>query len=303
MRVGATARRLAGVTVVAALVLSGCASASTSQETASEPASAGNTPASSGSSSGPVDAGMVAEHVHNLALDGTDIFLGTHEGLFRQAPGQPLEQVSEQPFDVMGLTRSGALWLASGHPGEGIDAPGNLGLITSSDGVSWQARSLSGEVDFHRLAASGDTVLGLSAHDGALLASSDGGATWSDLGQPPLFDVAVSPQDAAVVVGTTPDGPVISNDGGATFSPIAGAPLIALLAWDGQNLYGVDPAGTVMVSADNGQTWTERGSVPGRPAALAAEAGNVALLSNGVVQFSTDGGLAFAPRITGLAGH
>ncbi len=257
----------------------------------------------SGSSADPVEAGGIAEHVHNLVMKGEDLFLGTHEGLFKQSPGQQLEQISEQPFDVMGLTRSGELRLASGHPGEGMDAPGDLGLLTSSDGVAWQPRALSGQVDFHRLAASGDVVLGLSAQDGTLLRSSDGGTTWSELGRPPLFDIAVSGSDPSVVVATTPDGPVASSDGGATFSSLEGAPLVALLAWDGNDLFGIDPAGTVLVSTDDGRSWIERGSVPGQPMAIAAQQGNVAVLVDGVVQFSSDGGRSFTPRITGLAGH
>ncbi|MDP1876362.1 MAG: hypothetical protein Q8M17_02220 [Actinomycetota bacterium] len=42
--------------------------------------------------------------------------------------------MSQDAFDVMGLVRAGERWLASGHPGEGMDAPGDLGLIESTDG-------------------------------------------------------------------------------------------------------------------------------------------------------------------------
>lgn len=50
---------------------------------------------------------------------------------------------------------------------------------------------LSGEVDFHRLAPSDSVVVGLNAADGRLLRSDDDGATWTDLGVPGLYDLAI----------------------------------------------------------------------------------------------------------------
>jgi len=224
-------------------------------------------------SSGPVEADAAAEHVHNLALVGTDLYLGTHEGLFKQPAGAPMSRVSAEPFDVMGLTRSGDSWFASGHPGEAMGGPADLGLITSADdGVTWSPVSLSGDVDFHRLSASGDTIMGVSAHDGAFMRSTDAGSTWTTLSAVPPFDLAVSPQDPLVVVGTTPDGPTLSRDGGETFTAIEGAPLIALVSCDGTDLYGIDPSGQVLVSSDEGRTWASRGTVAAEPVAATAQA-------------------------------
>lgn len=251
-----------------------------------------------------VNADAVSGHVHNLAIEGADVLLGTHEGLFRQSPGQPVKLISAQPFDVMGLVKTTNGWLASGHPGSGMDGPSDLGLLESTDGgVRWVPKSLYGQVDFHRLTASGTTVMGLSAHDGALLRSSDNGITWTNLGEPPLFDLAINPLDSSVVVGTTPEGPIASKDGGKSFESITGAPLVALLAWFETDLYAVDPTGRLHVSIDNGATWTPRGVVPGPPTALAASDGHLAILSEGTVYFSNDFGGTFSPRITGLATH
>lgn len=253
---------------------------------------------------GAVEADAAAEHVHNLALVGTDLYLGTHEGLFKQPAGAPMSRVSAEPFDVMGLTRSGKSWFASGHPGGEMGGPADLGLITSTDdGITWSQVSLSGEVDFHRLSASGDTIIGASTHDGALLRSMDAGSTWTTLSATPPFDLAVSPQDPLVVVGTTPQGPTLSRDGGETFTVIEGAPLIALVSWDGTDLYGVDPSGQVLLSGDEGRTWASRGTVAAEPAAATAQDGALAILAGGTVYYSTDGGQSFTPRITGLAGH
>jgi len=253
---------------------------------------------------GAVEADASAEHVHNLALVGSDIYLGTHEGLFKQSPGATMLRVSADPFDVMGLTRSGNAWFASGHPGAGMEGPSDLGLITSNDGGrTWQRVSLASEVDFHRLAASGDTLMGTAAGTGAFMRSTDAGRTWTTLETPAPFDLAVSPKDPLLVIATTPDGPIASRDGGETFTPIASAPLIALLAWDGSGLYGVDPSGQVLVSSDDGATWQARGTVGAAPVAVTALDGTLALLAGGTVWHSRDGGKTFTPRITGLAAH
>jgi photosystem II stability/assembly factor-like uncharacterized protein len=313
VRSGTRVAGLLAAGIASAVILAACdtASAPPTVEATQSTRAQGESPDSQGPDSAStaaepaeaVDAAGIAEHIHNLAVVDGVLYLGTHEGLFRQLPGQTLEQVSSERFDVMGLTRGGAEWLASGHPGAGMDAPPNLGLMSSPDGVNWEPRSLYGQVDFHRLAASGQTIVGLSAHDGAFLRSDDAGKTWQDLGTPPLFDLAVSPTDATTVVGTTGDGPVASTDGGSTFTPIDGAPLLAFLAWSDNALYAVDPTGQVHTSTDGGRTWTARGSVPGQPAALAAEGDDVALLVDGAVQYSTDGGRTFTPRLTGLGGH
>jgi photosystem II stability/assembly factor-like uncharacterized protein len=246
----------------------------------------------------------MAGHIHNLGYDGRRLLIGTHEGLWAQDPGAAPAQVSEQDFDVMGFTPAADRWLASGHPGPGMDAPPDLGLLASTDqGRTWSEVSLGGAVDFHRLLSSGDVVVGLNAHDGRLLRSEDGGDTWADLGVPGLYDMAISPADPSLVVGTTENGPVRSTDGGAAFTPLADAPLLALLAWTGDTLFGVDVEGTLHASADAGVSWAPRGTVPAQPSALAATGTTIAALVGDTVLESVDGGASFVARITDLAGH
>ncbi|MBL8931312.1 MAG: exo-alpha-sialidase [Kineosporiaceae bacterium] len=237
-------------------------------------------------------------HVHNLALDGERLLIGTHEGLWEQRPGAAPSLLSKPPFDVMGLAVAGTRLLASGHPDEGQDAPADLGLIASDDGGrSWQTVSLGGAVDFHRLVAVGPVVLGVSAHDGKLLRSRDAGATWQELGRPPVFDLAVDPADATRVVITTKDGPQLSTDGGTRFAPIPGAPLLAFLTWTPSGLVALAPDGAVHSSTDAGRTWTRRGSVGGEPGALAADGARLVALVGHTVVESRDGGASFAPRL------
>ncbi len=263
------------------------------------------TPAADGQGSAqPISGAEVAGHIHNLVYDGRTLLIGTHEGLWGQAPGSKPVLVSVEPFDVMGLTNAGNRWLASGHPGMGMDAPADLGLLQSTDqGQTWTELSLGGEVDFHRLAASSAVIVGLNAHEGRLLRSDNGGTAWTDLGVPGLYDLAVNPADPAVIVGTTENGPVRSIDSGASFQPVAAAPLLALLAWTGGALYGAGVDGQIHVSTDEGVTWKTLGSLPSQPSALAATGTIVAALVGDTILESVDGAKSFTPRLTELGAH
>jgi photosystem II stability/assembly factor-like uncharacterized protein len=293
----------AGVSLTGVVVLAGCAGTSTSAPT---PAAASLGPASTAAAADDSAASVTASggwgHVHNIALDGSLLLLGTHDGLWEQAPGRDPARLSEDEFDVMGLAIDGARLLASGHPGTDMPGPADLGLGESTDGGrTWSEVSLGGAVDFHRLVASGDTVMGISASDDKVLKSIDGGATWADLGSQRLFDLALDPKDASSVLATSESGPVRSMDGGTTFAPITGAPLLVLLAWTDGRVYGVGVDGRVYGSTDSGQTWATAGKLDGQPAALAANGEHVVAVVGDIAMESSDAGATFTPRITGIA--
>ncbi len=293
-----------GITVFAVTLTACGTTAGTSASTVQGPAASSGISVPSVGAAQPISGAEMAGHIHNLAYDGRRLLIGTHEGLWGQVPGARPAQLSDDAFDVMGLTIAGDRWLASGHPGDGMDAPADLGLLQSTDrGRTWAEVSLGGEVDFHRLAASGAVVVGLNAHDGRLLRSDDGGTAWIDLGVPGLYDLAVSPADPAVIVGTSESGPVRSIDSGASFNAVGGAPLLALLAWTGGTLYGADVDGRIHESTDDGITWKPLGSLPSQPSALAATGATIAALVADTVLESVDGGASFTLRITGLGGH
>ncbi len=253
---------------------------------------------------GAQDGGVVTGHVHNLAYDGDTLVLGTHDGLWAQQAGGIPIQVSAESFDVMGLAQAGGTWFASGHPGPGMDAPADLGLMASADsGVTWSNVSLSGEVDFHRLTAAGNVVLGQSAHDQKLLRSDDAGLTWQDLGAPPVFDIAMNPSDGTQVLATTEQGLLASTDGGRSFAALPASPVLMLVSWTAGAVYGVSANGDVHASRDQGTTWRAVGSVPGQPIALAAAGERVAILVDDVIWESLDGGTTFTSRIANLGGH
>lgn len=300
--------RWALVTVPVAFALTACSGpeAQTTQTPSREssPASASAPAVPEVETSDPASGSELPGHVHNLAFDGPTLILGTHEGLWSQSLGQPPVQVSKSSFDVMGFTATEDRWLASGHPGEGEDGPADLGLLQSADrGVSWEVVSLSGEADFHRLTASGDRIFGVSSVDDALLRSDDAGVTWTNLGSPGLFDIAIDPADPDTLIATTADGLVRSTDAGVTFSPLATPSLIALLAWTPNYIVGADIDGRILTSIDGGSAWEPQTTLPEQPAALGADGSRIAVLAGATLFESVDGGKTFTERITGIAGH
>lgn len=243
-------------------------------------------------------------HVHNLMLDGDVVYIGTHSGFWRQETGQEPVLLSQPAFDVMGLAGSNDRWLASGHPGSEMEGPSDLGLIESVDeGVTWQPVSLLGEIDFHRLAAVDEFILGLAAHSGSLLRSTDGGRSWSDLGTPGIFDLAINPANPDVVFATSEDGTLRSENGGETFTPVTTPELLAFLAWGGQGLYAASTQGQILFSSDSGVSWSTRGSLGAAPGELSVDAGNVVALVDDSIWGSVDGGLTFVKRVAGSGQH
>ncbi len=284
--------------LIAAALVAGCGA-----DPGDEAAATASHTASAAPAAAPVSAdGIDIGHVHNISLDGDSVLLGTHEGLYRQEPGQAPALVGE-PFDVMGFAPAADWWLASGHPGPGMDAPADLGLLASADGGgTWQPVSLAGQADFHRIATSGSTVLGVNSGDGLLWRSTDEGAQWATHGAGP-FDLALDPADPAQGIATTSSGPLSSRDGGQTWAPLPAAPLIAYLAWTDTGIVGAAPDGQILRSTDAGATWTGEGKVEGQPAALAAAEERIVVLQGGTVWESTDAGATFTARITALPGN
>ncbi len=289
-------RRLAAlgaIPLALAVVVAGC-----SQSSESAPGT-GNSPGASA----PIEADPAMGHVHNLLIQGEDLLLGTHSGLWRQTPGAEATLVSEERFDVMGLTGGPSRYLASGHPAPGQPAPGNLGLIASTDGGrTWQTVSLSGEADFHRLATSGDLVLGVGSGNGELLRSLDSGTTWTALPGPAPFGLAINPADDNAVIATTRQGPMISSDTGSNFAPLRDAPPLIDIAWTTTAVYGVSTDGRLHRSTNGGRAWESAGSVNATPLALTAEADRVVVLAGGTVWESQDDGKSFTARITSFPG-
>lgn len=237
------------------------------------------------------------EHIHGIGVDPEDgtVYAGTHYGLFRIVDGRAT-RVADRIQDFMGFTVAGTEhFLASGHPGEGQDGPGSVGLIESDDaGETWQQLSLSGEADFHALEYRHGRVYGLNSMTGQFLVSTDM-ESWDELSRTPIADFAISPTEPEVLIATTERGLARSTDGGRNFETVGSAPLMVFVSWaeDG-TLAGVTPDGLVYTAADPAGEWTERGTLDGQPEALTAQsASEIYAAANGAVLLSSDGGRTF----------
>lgn len=236
------------------------------------------------------------EHVHGLGVNSADgaLYIATHTGLFRmERDSVDIARVGDSLQDTMGFAVVGAdRFIGSGHPDLRDDLPPLLGLIRSSDaGRSWEPVSLTGEADFHALSVAGDRVIGYDASGNRVMVSSDGGATWRESVPPaPIADVAAEPGAPERLVATSDAGLLISSDSGRTWRAAAGDAY--LLSWPARDtLFGLSAFGDVRLSRDGGRTWTDRGSLPGEPAAVTEDGDRlIVALHDGGFASSDDGG-------------
>lgn len=257
--------------------------------------------------SGPRVADPGPVHVHGLGVDPADgaLFVATHTGLFRAAEGERrARRVAGRYQDTMGFTVVGPNhFLGSGHPDLREDLPPFLGLIESTDaGRSWRAVSLQGEVDFHVLEAGGRRIYGygsdFQSREPRFLVSDDRGRSWRRLEAPePLIALALSPQDARVLIASGERGVFSSRDGGRTWPPIE-APSAGLLAWNPGGLFLAGGDGRVWRSDDGGASWRETASVDGQPSAFDSGRGEELLvaLHDGTIKRSGDRGGSWTVR-------
>ena len=235
-----------------------------------------------------VPAAASIAHVHGLGINPADgtLYVATHTGTFRVPDDGPVQRVGRSAQDTMGFTVVGPdHFLGSGHPdaaGFRQGKPARLGLIESRDaGASWTSRSLSGEADFHALAASRGTTYGWEAGTNRLLASTDG-LSWETRSTLQLSALAVDPARPERLVAAGADATLVSSDGGRTWQPIIDAPQLAALSWTpAGTLWGVDATGGAHSSTDGGTTWEAAGRVEGRPVALAATDDRLAVAVSG----------------------
>ena len=253
----------------------------------------------------PSDPGPV--HVHGLGVNPTDdaLFVATHTGTWRVAPGaSEAKRVGDSHQDTMGFTVVGPnRFLGSGHPdvrdAREKNLPPLLGLIESSDaGKTWKPVSLLGEADFHVLRAAGKRVYGFDATNSRLMVSRDGGRSWMQQ-QPPasLLDFVVDPGNPDHVVATSERGLHKSTDAGRTWRQLGDE--VGLLAWpSGKRLYLVDGTGAVYASNGEARRWRNVGAIGGQPAALLAgsETELYVALHDGTIKRSTDGGAHWRVR-------
>lgn len=228
------------------------------------------------SSPSEVEAGVDFSHVHGLGYDSTTntIYVATHHGLILGKPSGDRwtwDYAGLERYDYMGFTQdatNASILYSSGHPDDPRAYGGvHLGVRRSTDGgVTWEQRSLKGQVDFHSLTSIPGVEGGLvGVWRSSLMESRDGGLTWVNHTIPGTylpFDAAVT--DHHVYVASA-DGLLADHMGNTsswkqhagghdevgTFYAIAAAA-------DGSVMFagtGNGRSGTTYRSTDSGETW------------------------------------------------
>ena len=229
---------------------------------------------------GPDDLG----HIHDLVLDSDGALLvAAHSGLYRVDGDQEATLVSSARHDLMALAANGdGELLASGHPDlrdpdwRVADKPPFMGLARSRDeGESWEPGELLGEADFHAIAPLNATSL-LAAESSGVIWFNEGDQ-WDRRGELLIEDLAIDPNDDQVVVGLTNQAVlVVSDDQGRTWSEIESAPSLAVLDWPASGeIIGVQLDGTVLSTSEITGRWTTIGSVGAEPEAVLAHDGHL----------------------------
>lgn len=247
-----------------------------------------------------------AVHVHGLGVNPADgaLFIASHTGLFRAAPGErTARRVGDRFQDTMGFTVTGPdRFLGSGHPDGRDRLPPFLGLIRTDDsGRSWKPVSLLGKQDFHVLEAAGRRIYGFGTNfetrAAGLLVSDDAGGNWQKRAAPErLLSLAIDPADPDRVLATGERGVYLSADAGRRWRSISREP--GFVAWPrpaGAYLLTLD--GRVSSSADAGVSWRPIGGPGGRPAAFESGGSDLYVaLHNGTIKRSKDGGRSWSVR-------
>ena len=105
--------------------------------------------------------------------------------------------------------------------------------------------------------ASGTRLLGVDAN--GLVTSSDGGRTWSTLGQPPAYPMTslAATADGRTIYAGAPDGLFRSDDGGRTWSPTGytGSAFAVSTTPDGRTVALVSRETEFYRSSDGGESW------------------------------------------------
>jgi len=213
-------------------------------------------------SAAPARAETVLHHVHGLAYtpDGKSLMVPAHTGLavyregrWRRAPGPA--------HDFMGFSVAQNAIYTSGHPAPGSPLTNPLGLMKSADGgATWQPLGLSGESDFHLMAA-GYRSQAVYVMNGApnsrmqqpgIYFTRDDGKAWqraAAVGLPErVTSIAVHPTASAKVAVGTVEGLYLSEDSGARFKRLGEALPVTAAAYDhdGNHVYYTPAEGAVL---------------------------------------------------------
>ena len=232
-------------------------------------------------------------HIHDLKAFNGELFLGTHEGLFKFVSGNKMAMVGTSAFDVMSLAMGESSFFASGHPSADQEFPNPMGLIKSDDfGVTWESVSLLGEVDFHSLEVLGSHIYGVNSSNGELLLSKNSGTNWSNLGKIPHSDLAINPSNSAEILLITENGLIHSTNFGSSFKNVLTTKTPQKIEWTTSGLLGIYGK-ELILSSDRGITWKTIYTFSEETTDLSAHKKLVVVVTGSKVNISKDFGLSF----------
>lgn len=215
---------------------------------------------------GPLTPARQFDHAHGMAVDGSKVYIATHDGLYLLEGDTALFRVGANRDDMMGFTAHPTepnVFFSSGHRARG----GNIGLERSTDGgMTWEVVSpgSDGPADFHAMtisAADPNAVYGFFA--GRLQRSADGGRSWEYAkGNIRPISLSSDPERKDVVYAATESGVQVSTDRGDTWESLSlqleGGAVSVFTVHPADSRYALafaERLGGLGRSSDGGATW------------------------------------------------
>jgi len=209
-------------------------------------------------------------HIHHVKVIENKVHVLTHEGLFELVGKNDMKLVGKDRIDVMGFTSLGKVLVASGHPAVGSKMPNPIGVVKSIDGgLTWQAVSLVGKVDFHFLEGAGSDLYGADSQSGNLMYSADSGNTWKSLGANTFTDIAVSPEISGMAIAIKSSELTLTKNAFKSTTKMKNNLKITQLEWRNSGLYATSGK-TLFKSTNSGKTWTKLNTFKGALGILSA---------------------------------